>query len=85
MPGSTVSKGSNHDASLLHAAVHLLDGVDEAGISEREVALDGNVPVFAAGGSHDLLETRVDNVDLVSAFELINLILEAHELEQASL
>ena len=76
---------SDHDTSLLDTAVDLLDRVDEAGVPERHVALNCDLPVLAAGGSHDLLETRVDDIDLIGTLELINLVLEAHKLKEASL
>ena len=76
---------SDHDTSLHEGRVDLADGVDEASISEGEVLVDGDVPVLADGGAHDLLETRVDDVDFIGALKLGGLVLEAHKLEELGL
>ena len=76
---------SDHDARLLETTVDLLDRVDEACVPEGHVTIDGDLPVLAAGRCHDLLEARVDDVNLIGTFELGNLVLEAHELEKARL
>ena len=80
-----VGFASDHDTVLLNVVVDLGDGVDEAGVSEGEVLLEGELPVFSAGRGHDFFETRVDDVDLVGTLQLVDLVAEAHDLEQASL
>lgn len=76
---------SDHNAGLHEGLVDLADGVDEASITEGKVLLDSHLPVLLGGGAHDFLETRVDDIDLVSALELRSLVLEAHKLEELSL
>jgi hypothetical protein len=76
---------SDHNAGLLVRVVDLVDGVDEAGVSEGEVALNGELPVFLNGHAHNLLESRVDDVELVSTAQLDAGILEAHDLEKLGL
>ena len=63
----------------------LTDGVDEAGISVGEVLLYSNFPVLANGRSHYFFQARVNNVDLISTFNLANFISESHELEESLL
>jgi len=65
--------------------VDLTDGVDEAGISVGEVSLYSNIPVLANGRGHDFFQTRVDNVNFISAFNLTGLSLKSHQLEELGL
>jgi len=76
---------SNHDTSLPNRLVNLADGVDEAGVSVGEVSLDSDVPVFTDGAGHDLLKSRVDDVDLIGTFNLVRLGLKTHKLEELDL
>ena len=48
----------------------LADSVDEAGVSKGKVLLDSKLPVLSASRGHDFLESRVDDIDLIGAFEL---------------
>ena len=73
---------SDHHAGLHPASVDLLDGVDEASVSEGEVLVDGELPVFLNSVLHDLLETRVDNVKFGSTLSRYLVFLEAHHLEE---
>ena len=82
---SCVDVCSDHDTGLHEGRVNLADGVDEAGISEGEVLVDSDVPVLANGRAHDLLETRVDDVDFIGTLKLGGLVLEAHELKELGL
>ena len=61
------------------------DGVDEAGISVGEVSLYSDFPVLANGRGHDFFQTRVDNVDFISTFNLTGLGFESHEFEELCL
>ena len=65
--------------------MNLADSVDEAGISVGEVFLYSNIPVLFNGMGHDFFQTRVDNVDFISTFNLVSLISESHELEESLL
>ena len=65
--------------------MNLADSVDEAGISVGEVFLYSNIPVLFNGMGHDFFQTRVDNVDFISTFNLASLISESHELEESLL
>jgi len=77
---------SDHDTVLLVRLVNLVDCVDEAGVSEREVLLDGEVPVLFAGSAHNFVETRVNDILLGGTLNLLALFrLVAHDLEQAEL
>ena len=60
----------------------LLDGVDETGISEGEVLVNSELPVFLNSVLHDLLETRVDDVKFGSTLSRYLVFLEAHHLEE---
>ena len=62
-------------------AINFVDGVNEAGVSEREVLAHCVVPVLFNSRTHDLLETRVDDVELFGTFQSSD-ILYAHKLEQ---
>ena len=73
---------SDHDTGLHHAAVNLLDSIHEARVSERQVALKSNLPVLLTGGGHDLLKSRVDDVDFISTLKLANLVLVSSNLEE---
>ena len=73
---------SDHDTGLHHAAVNLLDSIHEARVSERQVALKSDLPVLLTGGGHDLLESRVDDVDFISTLKLANLVLVSSNLEE---
>ena len=83
--GPREQERSDHDTGLHHGSVDLADGVDEAGISVGEVLLYSNFPVLANGRSHYFFQARVNNVDLISTFNLANLISESHELEESLL
>ena len=63
----------------------LADGVDEAGISVGEVSLYSNFPVLANGRGHNFFQTRVDNVNFISTFNLTSLGFKSHELEELRL
>ena len=76
---------SDHDTGLHEGGVDLADGVDEAGISVGEVSLYSDFPVLANGRGHDFFQTRVDNVDFISTFNLTGLGFESHELEELGL
>ncbi len=65
--------------------MNLANSVDEASVSEREVLLDSEFPVLFAGRGHDFLESRVDDIDLISTLELVRLVLEAHKFEELGL
>jgi len=65
--------------------VDLVDGVTEAGVSEGEILLNGEVPVLLGGGVHDFFETRVDDIDFVSTLELVGFGIVAHDLEELGL
>lgn len=79
------SKHSDHDTGLHEGLMDLADGVDEAGIAEGEVLLDGHVPVLASSGGHDFFKTRVDDIDLIGTLKIDSLISEAHKLEELGL
>ena len=57
---------SDHKSRLFVGAIDFVDSVNEAGVSEGEVLLHGVFPVLFNSLAHDLLETRVDNVQLFS-------------------
>ena len=71
---------SDHDTRLLVGLVDLADGVDEAGVAEREVSLNCEIPVFFYGRGHDFLKTGVDNVNFICTSQLIDFALKAHKL-----
>ena len=73
---------SDHHTSLHSASVDLLDGVDETGISEGEVLVNSELPVFLNSVLHDLLKTRVDNVKFGSTLSSNLIFIEAHHLEE---
>lgn len=63
----------------------LADGVDEAGVSVGKVSLDSDVPVLTDSASHDLLKSRVDDVDLIGTFNHVRFSLKTHKLEELDL
>jgi hypothetical protein len=77
---------SDHNTGFFVRLVDLADSVDEAGVSEGQVLLDREVPVFFDSGAHDFLEAGVDNVELCGTLDLFTiLLLVAHNLEQTHL
>jgi len=76
---------SDHNSGLLVGLVDLVDSVSEAGFSEGEILLNGEVPVFLGGGVHDFFETRVDDIDFISTLELVGFGIVAHDLEELGL
>jgi len=73
---------SDHDACLLVGHVDFVDSVDEAGVSECEIFLDGKVPVFLHSVAHNFLQTGVDDVDFVGSVKLRLIGIESHDLEK---
>jgi len=63
---------SDHETTLLEVLVHLLDRLSEACVSEVQVVLHCVVPVLLRGLLHDLLQARVDDVDLTCASQLLH-------------
>lgn len=77
---------SDHNSVLFVRLVHLVDRVNEASVSETQVLLHGEVPVFLHGRAHDFVEARVDNIQLRGTFDLLTLLrLVAHDLKQTHL
>ena len=52
--------------------VNLLDGQGEASVSEVKVVVNGVLPVSCGRFVHDLVETRVDDVDLAGALQVLH-------------
>jgi len=65
-----LSLASNHDTCLLNGFVDFSNGVDEASVSKRDVLAYSDIPVFFYSRGHDFLETRVNDINLVSTLEL---------------
>ena len=76
---------SDHDTGLHEGLMDLSDSIDEAGISVGKVSIDSDGPVLTDGGGHDLLKTRVDDVDLIGTLDLVSLGLKTHKLEELDL
>jgi len=62
--------------------VNLLDGVNEACVSEGEVFIDSELPVFLNSLAHDFLESRIDDVKFGSTLSRGLFLIEAHHLEE---
>ena len=73
---------SDHHTSLHSVSVDLLDGVDETCVSEGEVLVDSELPVFLNSVLHNFFKTRVDNVDFGSTLSRHLVFFEAHHLEE---
>ena len=73
---------SDHHASLHSVLVNLLDGVNEACVSEGEVFIDSELPVFLNSLAHDFLESRIDDVKFGSTLSRGLFLIEAHHLEE---
>jgi len=63
---------SDHQAALLKVLVHLLDRQREAGVSEVEVVVNGKLPVFCGSFVHNLIQTRVDDVNFARASQVLH-------------
>lgn len=76
-----MSFSSDHEASLFVRAVHFVDGVNEARISEGEVLLNGKLPVVFDSLAHDFFKTGVDDIDLAGTLE-VRIGFESHDFEE---
>merc|ERR1712166_308298 len=64
--GRAIKKIHTH----FEVSVDLLDSTTETGVSERDVVDEGVGPVLLGGVVHDLLKSRIDDVDLTRARKL---------------
>lgn len=52
--------------------VHLLDSQRKAGVSKVQVVVNGELPVFGSCFVHNLIKTRVDNVNLTGTLQVLH-------------
>lgn len=57
---------------MLEMSVDFLDSSSEAGVSKEQVVLNSILPVFSGSSAHNLLESRVHDVDLLGAGEVLH-------------